>query len=102
MPSAPFRIKSYKQGKELLVAACDQDVLGRKLREGKLRLDVSPDFYDGFEGDEEILESQLRTCTVANLVGKNTVDFAIQLGFVAPENVITIEGVPHAQWALLV
>jgi len=52
-------------------------------------------------GDERQLEDYLRTSTVANLVGKRTVDLAIKLGFVAPENVLTIQGVPHAQWALM-
>lgn len=96
-----FHIKQYDQGAERLVAACDEDVLGRVLKEGRLRLEVKPDFYDGFVGDEEALEAHLRNCTVANLVGKNVVSLAIKLGYVAEENVITIQGVPHAQWALL-
>lgn len=83
------------------MAACDEDVLGCTYREGKLKLEVRPDFYDGFAGDEAVLEAQLRACTIANLVGKNVVEFAIELGFVARENVLTIGGVPHAQWALL-
>jgi uncharacterized protein len=95
-----FRIKRYNQGKERLLAACDEEVLGRNLKEGKLRLNVTPEFYDGFEAGEDELESQLRTCTIANLVGEHCVEVAIRLGFVARENVIRIEGVPHAQWAL--
>lgn len=75
--------------------------MGRKFEEGKLRLHVSPDFYDGFAGDEVALEQFLRRATVANFVGKRTVDVAIKLGFVEEGNVLTIGGVPHAQWALL-
>lgn len=101
MAAASFRIKSYVQGRERLLAACDEEVLGRTLREGKLHLEVNPTFYDGFSGNEEVLEAQLRNCTVANLVGKNVVDLAIRIGMVSPENVLTIQGVPHAQWALL-
>lgn len=96
-----FRIKNHTQGRERVVAACDEELLGKKLAEGRLRLHVNPDFYDGFEGDEAALEQFLRRSTVANLVGKRTVELAIKLGFVAPENVLTIEGVPHAQWALM-
>jgi hypothetical protein len=95
-----FRIKRYNQGKERLLAACDDDVLGRKLHEGKLHLNVTPEFYDGFEADEQELEVQLRSCTIANLVGQRCVDVAIRLGYVERDNVIRIEGVPHAQWAL--
>jgi uncharacterized protein len=95
-----IRIKQYKSGRERLVAACDAELLGRRLAEGKLRLEVNPAFYDGFQGSEEDLEHHLRTCTVANLVGERVVGLAIRWGFVAEENVIRIEGVPHAQWAL--
>jgi len=94
-------VKKYRQGREQLLAACDTDVLGKKLAEGKLRLEVSKDFYDGFEATEEELEVHLRTCTIANLVGDRVVNLAIKLGFVAEENVIRIQGVPHAQWALV-
>ena len=97
-----IRVKKYRSGREHLVAACDTDILGRKLSEGKLRLDVSKDFYDGFEVSEDELEVHLRTCTIANLVGERVVGLAIKLGYVAKENVIRIEGVPHAQWAILI
>ena len=97
-----IRIKKYRSGREQMVAACDNDVLGRKLSEGKLRLEVSPAFYDGFEASEDELETHLRNCTIANLVGERVVAMAIKLGFIAQENVIRIEGVPHAQWALLI
>ena len=94
-------MKNHVQGNERLVAACDEEVLDKKLQEGQLRLHVAPDFYDGFRGDEEALEALLRRATVANFVGKRTVDLAIRLGFVSEENVLKIEGVPHAQWALM-
>jgi uncharacterized protein len=84
-----------------VVAACDEELLGQKLVDGKLRLHVNPDFYDGIAGDEETLEAYLRTSTIANLVGRRTVDVAIKLGYVQPQNVLLIGGVPHAQWALM-
>lgn len=95
-----IRIKRYDSGRERLVAACDTEVLGRHLREGKLHLEVSPQFYDGFEASLEELELALRNATVANFVGEKVVARAIELGYVAKENVLRIEGVPHAQWAL--
>jgi hypothetical protein len=95
-----FRVKKYNSGRERLLAACDEDVLGRKLQEGRLHLNVTPEFYDGFGADEKDLEAHLRSCTIANLVGERAVGVAIRLGYVAQENVIRIEGVPHAQWAL--
>lgn len=96
-----FAVKSYQQGVQRLVAACDEELLGTRHSEGKLRLDVAPGFYDGVRVDGETLASYLRGCTVANLVGPRTVDVAIGMGLVEPENVLHIGGVPHAQLLVL-
>lgn len=99
MPS--FAVKSYQQGVQRLVAACDEELLGTKHSEGKLRLDVTPTFYDGLRVDADALQAYLRGCTVANLVGTRVVDLAITMGLVDPENVLRIGGVPHAQVLIL-
>jgi hypothetical protein len=95
-------IKVHKRGAELLVAACDSDLLGKTFKEGKMRLHVSKDFYDGDSVDEDILANRLEMATVANLVGETTVEVAIRHGFVDPGCVIRIGGVPHAQMARMI
>lgn len=96
-----FAVRNYQQGGQILLAACDADLLGTEHHEGKLRLQVTPEFYDGMRVDEAGLRSFLRACTVANLVGPRTVDVAVDLGLVAEEHVMTVGGVPHAQMMLL-
>ncbi len=93
----PFYMNVFRSGREVLLAACDRDLLGRVFREGKVRLDVSRDFYGGFVGDEEDLLGALPNATIANLVGERVVEVAIGAGFVDPECVLRVEGVPHAQ-----
>jgi hypothetical protein len=39
----------------------------------------------------------IKNSTIVNLVGKNCVEKAISKGYVHPEAVLQIEGVPHAQ-----
>lgn len=97
----PVNLKIYKQGRELMVAAADRDIVGKKFREGKLHIDVKPSFYGTEEADAETLVRHLRACTIANLVGENAVSIAVEHGFVNPGNIITIDGVPHAQIAAL-
>jgi hypothetical protein len=84
-----------------LVAACDEELLGKTLSEGEVELHVDPGFYEGSRVDEEALSAHLAGCTVANLVGERVVGLAIEMGMVDPENVLRIDGIPHAQWALL-
>lgn len=90
-------VKIYRYLDEVVVAACDKELLGRKLREGELRLDVKPEFYEGEDADEEKLVRDLAGATIANLVGEKTVGLAIKHKFIDENCVLRIEGVPHAQ-----
>lgn len=98
---AMFAAKEYHQGKEVLFAACDEECLGEKYAEGRLRLEVDPDFYDGGRIERGEFEAAMRRATVANFVGEKAVELAVELGFIDRANVIRIQGIPHAQWALL-
>jgi hypothetical protein len=96
-----FACKNYRQGLQRLLAACDAELVGTAHREGKFHLQVTPQFYDGDRVGQDELAAHLRSCTVANLVGRRTVDVAIEMGLVEPENVLIIAGVPHAQLLVL-
>ena len=95
-------VRVHRSGRELLVAACDSELLGRTFREGKLRLHVHAEFYEGDRVEEDILVNRLEMATVANLVGKRVVAIAIRHGMVNPDCVLVIDGVPHAQMARMV
>lgn len=90
----------HAQG-ETLLAAADTNLVGTELREGVLHLKIISDFYGDVSVSEETFLSSMRMCTIANLVGKNVVRIAIREGYVDEENVIHIQGVPHAQFAVM-
>ena len=90
-------IKIYKRGNDLLIGACDEDLLGKKFEDGKFQIDVSRDFYDGQRINIDILKKYLEDATIANLVGKETIKCAIDLGFIDEDSIIKIKGIPHAQ-----
>ena len=90
-------IKVYKQGNDILVGACDEHLIGKKFKKGKLQIDVSRDFYDGHRITLKMLKKYLEDATIANLVGEKTVNCAIELGLIDPGCVLRIQGVPHAQ-----
>jgi uncharacterized protein len=96
-----FAVKAYQQGVQRLVAACDAELVGSTHREGKFKLDVPASFYDGLRVDSQGLGSYLRSATVANLVGRRSVDVAIGLGLVDPGHVLVVSGVPHAQFLVM-
>ncbi len=90
-------VKVYQQGDDVIIGACDEDLLGKKFRKGKLQIDVAKRFYDGERIDRKTLESFLHDATIANLVGTETVTCAIDLGLVDPDCILKIKGIPHAQ-----
>ncbi len=97
----PIRMKVYTQGKETLVAAADEDLLGKTFREGKFKIEVGK-FYEGDRVSEESLLEHLRLATIGNFVGRETVEAAKKGGYVSDEAILWIGGVPHAQYAVLV
>lgn len=95
-------MKIYKQGNDILIGACDEELIGKKFREGKLQIDVSKEFYDGERISVEVLKKYLKNATIANLVGEKTVNCAIKLGVVDLECVMKIKDVPHAQMVRMI
>ncbi|MCK4443422.1 MAG: DUF424 family protein [Thermoplasmata archaeon] len=89
-------MKVYRQSGEVVVAACDAELLGETFEEGEMILKVTS-FYDGFACSEEELVVNLRAATSANLVGKKVIKAAVKAGFIDEGCVIKIGGVPHAQ-----
>ena len=80
----------------VIVAACDSELVGRKVCQGKVKLDVCEGFYGDEDFDEKALPNFLAICNTANMTGKRTVAAAIKVGYIDRECVMKIDGVPHA------
>jgi hypothetical protein len=86
-----------KVGNNVLLAMCDAEILGKTLREGKITFHVKEDFYKGVKVNVEEAVAMIENSTIVNMVGKNVVKKAVEKGYVHPEAILNIEGVPHAQ-----
>ncbi len=100
-PANKIYMKVYTVYNEVLVAACDAELIGKTLREGEIEFHVSKEFYADVLGDEEMLKKHLAKATIANLVGHKAVKCGIEMGMIDEENILKIAGIPHAQFALL-
>lgn len=83
---------------------CDEDLLDveLKIKTGKHKLKISKHFYGGKKVSEKVALRILEKATIANLMGSNTVRLAEKNGFITSENIITIDGTPHAQFVKIV
>ena len=80
-----------------MLAVCDCELLGKTLKEGKIVFRIKNEFYNGRKATVEEAVDLIGNSTIVNLVGKCCVEKAIAEGYVHPEAVIEIEGIPHAQ-----
>jgi len=86
-----------KVGGNVLLAICDAEILGKTLREGKIVFHVKEKFYKGSRVNVEEAVAMIENSTIVNMVGRNVVQRAVEEGYVHPEAVLNIDGVPHAQ-----
>ncbi|MEM3054423.1 MAG: DUF424 family protein [Candidatus Bathyarchaeia archaeon] len=90
-------MKLRKVGNNVLLSICDAEILGRTLREGKIVFRVTEEFYKGAEVELEEAVKMIENSTIVNMVGRNIVQKALEKGYVHPEAILNIEGIPHAQ-----
>ncbi len=101
MSEHPIAMKIYRIRGEVMVAACDRELLGKRFEEGEFHIEVKKDFYyESYVSDKTFLNS-MKIATIANLVGKHVVTLAIKEGYIDKDAIIRIQGVPHAQMCIL-
>ncbi len=90
-------LKIHKQRDRVVFAACDRELIGSKLKKGKISVEVTESFYKGDIVSEERLAEAIKCATNANLFGEKVINCAIKCGLVDPDTVMIIDGVPHVQ-----
>jgi len=94
-------VKIHRNERDTILAACDEDLVGRTFREDNKRLDVSEIFYKGEAVGRDMLVERMKNVTIMNLVGDEVVTIAIEEGYASEDSVIEVDGVKHVQVVLL-
>ena len=93
-----FSYKVFRQGEDVLLAVSDSDLLGKTLNENDLAVRVDEGFYSEKSSDnEEEIAELMANATIVNAIGEKTISLMIKRKFIDQENILRIEGVPHAQ-----
>lgn len=90
-------VKERQTQEGLLVAVCDEDVLGETFETDDISLTVTEEFYGGESVEESAVVDSLARATVANIVGTRAVELAVEEGFIDEANVLEVETTLHAQ-----
>ncbi len=88
-----FIINVKASGEYKVLNVIDEELIGKRLKEGDFSLYLDPRYFSG----ERVYEVQLRDLilnnSIINLVGKRSVDVALKMGFGAKDAVRVIDGV---------
>ncbi len=90
-------VKVHKVGKDVIVAVCDEDLLGRVLEEKGVKFEIKEEFYRGELVDVERALELIGTGTIVNLVGETIVSALAERNEVIRLAAVEIAGVPHVQ-----
>ena len=77
-----------------MINMCDVELIGMKLEQGDLVIDISKEYFQQEIIEEFQAEILLRLCSIANLVGERIVKLAIDLRFAKEMSIKRISGVP--------
>jgi hypothetical protein len=90
-------VKLKQMDKNVVLAICDVELLGRTLCEDKITFKVKDEFYNGGKVNIDEAIGMIKNANIVNLVGKCCIEQAIKKGYVHPDAVLAIDSVPHAQ-----
>ena len=100
---AMYWTKVFATRTEIVVALCDEELLDKVMEFKKTgaKIKVSKYFYGEHLIDEKDVLKLMSRATIGNLMGKNVINLAERHGFISKENIINIDGIPHAQFVKL-
>ena len=89
-----FSVRTSEYKGTILVNICDEELVGKTVTEGQLKVHLSSEFYSGEVVDMGEALRLIRTCSIVNLAGSRSVALAVQNNVGAPEAIREIEEVP--------
>ena len=86
------RISDYQ--KNTMVNMCDAELMGKDVVDGELKIHISESYYGKQLVDKDEAISFLKSASMMNLVGKETISLAIDLGIGSESGIKIISDIP--------
>jgi hypothetical protein len=86
------RISDYQ--KNTMVNMCDAELMGKSVVDGELKIHISERYYGEQLVDKDEAMSFLKSASMMNLVGKDTISLAIGLGLGSESGIKIISDIP--------
>ena len=89
-----FSIKTTDYQKNLMLNICDAELLGKKIVENELNMNISESYYGEKLVEHEEARTLLKNASIINMVGKETISLSLELGVGSENGVKKIGGIP--------
>ncbi len=94
-------VKVHHTKNGTLVAICDSELLGKRFSEGENEINLTGDFFNGEEMNEDQAGDLLRNCYTFNLVGEKSINLGLKEEVIVEDDVKLVAGIPYAQGVLI-
>jgi len=86
------RFTGYQENTMLNI--CDVDLVGKKISENNLQVDISKNYYGKEIVEKNEAENLLKNSSIINMVGKEIISLSMNLGIGSEKGIKKISGVP--------
>ena len=91
-----MHFKRHEHGNTIVIASCDEGLLGKNLKDEKYDITISEKFYGTEKITDEELAALFLEADSLNLFGKGAISVAVKQGLLSETQVIRICGIEHA------
>ena len=89
-----FAVRTITYQQHLMLNICDTTLLGKTITKSDFSLNISKSYFVERFVNKTEAEDLLKKYSIINMVGKETISLAVNLGIGSPKGVKEIGGVP--------
>jgi len=89
-----FSVKVSDYQKNMMLNMCDAELMGKDIVDGELEIHINENYYGKQLVDKNEAISLLKSASVMNLVGKETISLATDLGIGSESGIKIISDIP--------
>ena len=89
-----FSVKVSDYQKNTMINMCDAELMGKNIVDGELKININENYYGKQLVDKSEAISLLKSASIMNLVGNETISLATDLGIGSESGIKIISNVP--------
>ena len=88
--------QDFRKKERQVFAICDSDLIGKTIQQGDHKLEITERFYKGIEFPKEEIVDLMREGANLNIVGKESIQLAIDNNILDKDSIKKVKGIPMA------